>query len=92
MSVYSSADPSTAGPARDGSRSLARESRIGQVMTTALSILALGLAGWLIELDLSTLPGWAVAAASVAASSAAGTLTSWATRNRVRAIRITELR
>lgn len=87
MSTYTT-DPATAGPARDGSRSLARESKYGQAVTAILSILALGAAGWLGNLDLSTVPGWAVGAATVAVSTAAGTLTAWATKNRPRALQV----
>lgn len=76
-------DPArSAGPAGDGSRALARESKYGQAVTSILSILALGAAGWLADLDLSTVPGWATGAAAVAVSTAVGTLTAWATRNR----------
>lgn len=91
MTTYST-EPTTAGPARDGSRSLARESRYGQAVTFALSVLALGAAGWLGNLDLSTVPGWATAAATVAVSTTVGTLTAWATKNRTRALRITRQR
>lgn len=81
-------DPTTAGPAHDGSKSLARESKYGQAVTAILSILALGAAGWLGNLDLSTLPGWLVGSATVAASTFAGILTAWATRNRPRALQV----
>lgn len=84
----SSTDPTTAGPAHDGSRSLARESKVGQAVTGVLSILALGAAGWLKDLDLSTVPGWASAAATVAVATAVGTLSAWATRNRPRALQL----
>lgn len=87
MTTYGT-EPTTAGPARDGSRSLARESRYGQAVTAILSILALGAAGWLGNLDLSTVPGWAVGAATVAVSTAVGTLTAWATKNRPRALQL----
>lgn len=87
MADYSTT-PETAGPARDGSKSLARESKYGQAVTALLSILALGLAGWLGDLDVSTLPGWLIGAATVAASTFAGILTAWATRNRPRALQL----
>lgn len=57
-------------------------------MTFAASVLALGLAGWLGDLDLSTLPGWLIGAATVAASTMAGILTAWATKNRPRALQL----
>lgn len=84
--------PETTGPHHDGSRSLARESRYGQTVTAVLSILALAAAGYLGDLNLSTLPGWASAAAAVAVSTAIGTLTAYATRNRSQALRITRKR
>ena len=87
MTEYA-ATPETAGPNHDGSHSLARESKLGQTVTGVLSILALGAAGWLGDLDLSTLPGWAVATATVAVSTAVGTLTAWATKNRPRALQV----
>lgn len=91
MTDYAST-PETAGPAHNGTRSLARESKYGQTVTAVLSILALGAAGYLGDLDLSTLPGWLTGAAAVAVSTLAGTLTAYATRNRPRAMRVTRKR
>lgn len=76
-------DPETSGPNGDGSQSLTRESKWGHLVQLILSAVALAAAGWLTDVDLSTLPGWLVATATVAASTLAGLLTSWATKNRV---------
>lgn len=75
-------EPEYAGPNGDGSQSLARESKLGHLVQLTLSAVALAVAGWLTDVDLSTLPGWLVATATVAAATLAGVLTSWATKNR----------
>jgi hypothetical protein len=75
-------DPLNAGPNGDGSKSLTRESKLGHLVQLVLSAVALAGAGWLTDVDLSTLPGWAVATATVAAATVAGVLTSWAAKNR----------
>ena len=81
--------PETSGPAHDGSRSLARESRYGLTVTTLATILALAGADYLGTLDPSgVLPTWANGAVSLALGVAAGTLTAWATRNRPRALQL----
>jgi len=72
----------TAGPNHDGSKSLAKESRYGILVTFVLSGLATGIIGWLSELDLSTLPGWAVATATTAVSAVIGLLTAYVKKNR----------
>ncbi len=59
--------PETAGPNRDGSQSLARESRFGLIIQFVLTVLATAVLGYATNLDLSTLPGWA-AGAGVCAS------------------------
>lgn len=76
-------DPAlSAGPHQDGSKSLARESKIGQTVNFVLTTLALGAAGYLGQLDLSTLPGWLVAVATSAAATGVALLTAYATKNR----------
>lgn len=72
----------TAGPNNDGSSSLAKESKAGALVQFALTALATGAIGWLGNLDLSTLPGWATATATAAAAAAVGLLTSYVTKNR----------
>lgn len=72
----------TAGPNRDGAKSLASESKAGLAVTLVLTSLAQGAIGYLTELDLSTLPGWAVATATAAVATGVGVLTSYVKRNR----------
>jgi hypothetical protein len=72
----------TAGPNRDGSKSLASESKAGLAVTLVLTSLAQGAIGYLTELDLSTLPGWAVATATAGVATLAGFLTAYVKRNR----------
>jgi hypothetical protein len=74
--------PETAGPHRDGSRSLARESRYGLITTFVLTVAATGALGYLADLDLSTVPGWAAGAATYAVTTVIGLLTAYVTRNR----------
>lgn len=76
-------DPAeTAGPHGDGSKSLATESKVGQTVTFVLTTLALGAAGFLADLDVSTFPGWLQAVAAAAIGTAGGLLTAWATKNK----------
>lgn len=74
--------PQTAGPNRDGSKSLAKESRVGIATTVVLTVLAQGAIGWLGDLDLSTLPGWAVSTATAGVAAVIGLLTAYLKRNR----------
>jgi hypothetical protein len=75
---------STAGPNRDGSKSLASESKAGIATTLVLTSLAQGGIGLLTDLDLSTLPGWATATATTAVASVIGLLTAYVKKNRRR--------
>ncbi len=72
----------TAGPAGDGSKSLAKESKVGVLVTFALTGLATGAIGYLGNLDVSTLPGWATSTATAAVASAIGLLSAYVKRNR----------
>lgn len=71
-----------AGESRDGSKSLAKESKVGIFVTLALTALAQGAIGYLGDLDLSTLPGWAVGTATAAAAAVVGLLTAYVKKNR----------
>ncbi len=75
---------STAGPNKDGGKSLASESKAGIGVTLVLTALAQGGIGLLTDLDLSTLPGWATATATAAVASAIGLLTAYVKKNRAR--------
>jgi hypothetical protein len=77
--------PEIAGPNRDGSKSLARESKLGLAVTFLLTMFGTGVLGWLAELDLSTVPGWAMGAAVYAVSTVVGLITSYLAKNRVAA-------
>lgn len=70
------------GPAGDGARSLAKESKVGQLTTFGLTVAATAVLGYLDQLDLTTLPGWLSGAAVFAVSTAAGTLAAYVKRNR----------
>jgi hypothetical protein len=72
----------TAGPNGDGSKSLASESKVGVLTTFILTGLATGVIGYLSDLDLSTLPGWAVATATTAVSAVVGLLAAYVKKNR----------
>lgn len=66
----------------DGSYSLSRSSRLGLITTAVLVAAAQGAIAWLGTLDLSTLPGYAVAVVTVAVSTAVGALTAYVAKNR----------
>jgi hypothetical protein len=68
--------PQTAGPNRDGSKSLAKESKVGIATTVVLTILAQGAIEWLGSLNLATGAGAAGVAAVI------GLLTAYLKRNR----------
>lgn len=74
--------PETAGPNGDGSKSLAKESKVGLLVTFALTTAATAVLGYLNVLDLTTLPGWAAGAATYAVSTGVGVLTAYVKRNR----------
>jgi len=76
--------PETAGPNRDGSKSLARESKYGLIVQFLLVTGATAALGWLADLDLSTLPGWAAGAGVYALTTIVGFLTAYVTKNRKR--------
>lgn len=76
-------DPSlTAGPTRDGSRSLAKESKVGLAVSFLLTTLVTGLLGWLTNLDTSHWSGWWASVAVAAVSTIIGLLSAWLKRNR----------
>lgn len=72
----------TAGPNGDGSRSLAKESRVGILLNTALTIGATGLLAWLQGLDTSHWAGWWSMVGVAAVSTGISLLTAWLKRNR----------
>lgn len=74
--------PTTAGPNRDGSKSLASESKVGLAVSFLLTTLATGLLGWLTNLDTSHWTGWWTSVAVAAVSTAIGLITAYLKRNR----------
>lgn len=75
-------DPRYAGIDGDGSKSLTRESVLGNLGNGALVALALYVANWLGELDMTPLPDWLEPLAVAGAGIAVGMLVSWVARNR----------
>lgn len=75
-------NPYNAGPAGDGSKSLAKESKAGLAVQFLLTVGATGLLAWLTNLDTSQWSGWWAGTAVAAVSAVAGLLTAWLKRNR----------
>lgn len=75
-------NPINAGPAGDGSKSLARESKAGIAVQFVLTVAATGLLGWLANLDTSHWSGWWAATGVAAVSAVTGLLTAWLKKNR----------
>jgi len=69
------------GDPADNGNGLKKESKYGLAVQFVLSVLATGAIGWLGTLNLSTLPGWATAAATMAVSTVIGYLTAYKTKN-----------
>lgn len=75
-------NPRISGPAGDGSKSLAKESKAGIAVQFLLTIGATGALGWLTNLDTSTWNGWWAATAVSGVGAAIGLLTAYLKRNR----------
>lgn len=75
-------NPLNAGPAGDGSKSLAKESKaglaVGFIVTTVLQVIGAGLS----NLDTSGWSGWWAPVATVAIGTVAGLITAYLKRNR----------
>lgn len=72
----------TAGPANDGSKSLAKESKVGAMVQFLLTTLGTGILAWLTQLDTSHWTGWWSMVAVAAVSTAAGLVSSYLKKNR----------
>lgn len=72
----------TNGPNRDGSQSLAKESKVGQLVTLVVAGALFALADGLGSIDVSPLPDWLEATAATALAALAGLAAAWAKRNR----------
>ena len=66
----------------DGSKGTKKESKVGLAVQLVVSVLLTGLVGWLGDLDLSTVPGWALGAATLGVSTVIGYASAWLTKNR----------
>ena len=76
-------DPaSTAGPSGDGSKSLAKESRVGIAVTWAFTVALMGALSWLTNLDTSQWSGWWAATAASAVSAVIGLISAYLKKNR----------
>lgn len=74
----------TAGPNGDGSKSLARESKLGNLANGLAVAGASYLAVWLGDLDFTPLPDAVEPILVAGVGVAVGLLTSWVAKNRVR--------
>lgn len=72
----------TNGPNGDGSKSLTRESWIGQFVHGAAVVLALSIASGIGSIDFTPLPDYLEPIGVGAASTLVGLITAWASRNR----------
>jgi len=72
----------TAGPNADGSKSLAKESKVGLVISFLVTTLATGALGWLTNLDTSRWTGWWSTVAVAAVATVIGLISAYLKRNR----------
>lgn len=75
-------NPVNAGPNNDGSKSLAKESKAGLVVTFVLFAAGQGLVDALTKVDLNGQTGWWVSLANAGIATAVGLLTAWLKKNR----------
>lgn len=69
------------GDPADNGNGVKKESKYGLLVQFVLSVGATAVIGFLTTLNLSTLPGWLTAAATMAVSTALGWLTAYKTKN-----------
>lgn len=75
-------NPYNAGPSGDGSRSLAKESKVGLLVASLATALGTALLSWLTNLDTSQWSGYWAVAGVIAVSALSGALSAWLKRNR----------
>jgi hypothetical protein len=75
-------NPAVAGPNGDGSKSLARESKLGNLANGAMAAALLYVADWLTGLDITPLPDVLEPAAVGLVATAIGLITSYLAKNR----------
>lgn len=74
--------PELAGPNRDGSKSLARESKLGNLANGAVAAVLLYVADWATGLDITPLPDVLEPVAVGAIATVVGFITSYLAKNR----------
>jgi hypothetical protein len=75
--------PENDGPNRDGSKSLAAESKAGLAVAFLTSVGATALLGLIQDkVDVTTFPGWAQNAGTLAVATVVGLLTAYIKKNR----------
>lgn len=72
----------TAGPTRDGAKSLAKESKVGLAVSFLITTLATGVLGWLTNLDTSHWSGWWASVGVAAVGTVTGLVSAYLKRNR----------
>jgi hypothetical protein len=72
----------TAGPTRDGAKSLAKESKVGLAVSFLITTLATGVLGWLTNLDTSHWSGWWASVGVAAVGTVTGLISAYLKRNR----------
>lgn len=75
-------NPVNAGPNRDGSKSLAKESKVGAAVQFVVTIAATGLLAYLANLDTSSWSGWWASTAVAGVGAVTGLVSSWLKKNR----------
>lgn len=82
MTDYPTNPAAAAGPSGDGSKSLAKESKVGLFVSFIVFGAAQGLVDALTNVDLNGQTGWWVTLASAGVAGAIGTLSAWLKKNR----------
>lgn len=82
MTINQNNPARVAGPNGDGSKALAKESKVGVGLTVLLTIVATGVVNWLTNLDTSQWTGWWVTGAVTILSGIAGIISAWLKANR----------
>ncbi len=75
-------NPINQGPNNDGSRALAKESKVGLAVAFALQIAAVGALDALNKVDLDGLSGWSATIVGACVTTGAGLLSAWLKKNR----------
>lgn len=68
------------GPLANGAKKLYRDSKLGFVVSSAVTLAALGVVEWLGTIDFSTLPTFFSTVAALAVGQVSGLITAWAAK------------